>query len=91
MVIQNNCKASFKRSSKGSWTSGAGVSKPISKQLHQKQDKTCTATLKYTRFRAGSWNVGTLKGRVRDIVEKAQRKVIFVVCKKLASQERELE
>ena len=72
MVIHTKHKASFKRVSKGSWMSGAGMSKPISKRLHQKQDDK-PSTLKHTQFRVGSWNVGTLKGRASEVVETLQQ------------------
>ena len=89
MVIRMKHKASFNRVSKGLWMSGAGMSKPISRQLHQKREKQDTlqkvkisslSSLKNTHFRVGSWNVGSLKGRAGEVVETMQRREIDVCC-----------
>ena len=68
--------ASFKRS--GSWAPGAGVSKPLSKQRHQVSRHK--SDLKSMNFRAGSLNVGTLKGRAGEVVETLQRRNIDICC-----------
>ena len=80
MVIQTNKKASFKRGSTGSWASGAGVSKPISKRLHQRLNIASTPALKNTHFKVGSWNVGTMKGRSGEVVETLQRREVDLCC-----------
>lgn len=80
MMIQNK-QASFKRrGSKGSWASGAGVSKPSSKRLHQNLKVSDSKALKNTHFRVGSWNVGSLKGRAGEVVETLQRRRVDVCC-----------
>ena len=79
MAIQTN-KASFKRGSTGSWASGAGVSKPISKRLHQRLNIASTPALKNTHFKVGSWNVGTMKGRSGEVVETLQRREVDLCC-----------
>ena len=63
--------------------SGAGMSKPISKQLHQKREKRDTPSplaRMNTNFRVGSWNVGTIKGRSGEVVETLQRRNIDLCC-----------